>query len=403
MNLSHRIQLDPTASQREYFARAAGTSRFVWNLALAEWNEQYRLGGKPKAVDLKRYFNSFKYEAYPWLKGVHRDAHSQPFANLQTAFNNYFAGRAKRPAFKKKGKSRDSFYVANDRFSVAGYRVRLPVVGYVRMTEALRFKGKLLSAVVSREVDRWFVSISVEMPEPAVAAPTGDPIGIDLGLTTFAALSTGERVKAPKPLAASIKRLRRLQRRVSRKVKGSNNRRKANARVAKLHYRIKNVRRDFVHKFTTRIASAHRQVCIEDLNVAGMSKNHALARAISDVLWSETRRQLDYKCRLFGSELVVRDRFFPSSKICSECSLKADAMPLSVREWTCADCGAVHDRDSNAATNILNGPIRAASPEFTPREIAALAVSNDRETAVDERGTITGQPMFAHNLDTRVS
>jgi putative transposase len=175
--------------------------------------------------------------------------------------------------------------VSNDKLSVAGQRVRLPVVGYVRMTETLRFKGKLLSAVVSREVDRWFISISVEIPEPAVAAPGGEPVGIDLGLTTYATISTGERVKAPKPLAVAARRMRRLQRRLSRKVKGSQNRRKAARRVARLHYRIKNVRRDFVHKFTTRIASTHRQVCIEDLNVAGMSKNHALASSISDVLW----------------------------------------------------------------------------------------------------------------------
>ena len=389
MILAHRIQLDPTAKQRIYFAKAAGTARLVWNWSLAEWNEQYAAGGKPKAPELKRYFNSAKYDLYPWLSEIHRDAHAQPFANLQTAFNNFFAGRARRPTFKKKGKSRDSFYCACDKLSVDDDRVRLPVVGSVRMTEALRFDGKIQSAVVSRDADRWFISIQVEMPDPKPAKPSGESIGIDLGLTTFAALSNGEKIEAPKPLAASIKRLRRLSRRHSRKVKGSNNRRKAAMKLARHHRRVRNIRQDFLHQTSTRLSKNHAAVCVEDLNVSGMVKNRCLSRAISDASWSEFRRLLDYKCPLYGSTLTVRARFFASSKTCSDCGHKVDSLPLSVREWVCPSCGSLHDRDTNAGKNLLSGTVPSARRELTPVEIAALTLGNQRETAVGDTGTTT--------------
>lgn len=353
MILSHRIQLDPTAAQAAYFARACGTARLVWNWALAEWNRLYAAGEKPRASTLKIAFNAVKYQQWPWMKEIHRDAHAQPFANLQRAFGAFFKKTARRPTFKKKGKARDSFYVANDKMGVDGLSVRLPVVGSVRLTEELRLTGKIMSATVSRECDRWFISVAVEVALPTPAAPLGAPIGIDLGLTTFAALSTGEKIEAPKPLRAAMRRLRRAARRVSRKVKGSQNRRRAVMRLSKVHRRIRNIRQDFLHKLTTRLAKTHSQIGIEDLHTKGMLKNHRLARSISDAAWSEFRRQLEYKTAMFGSELVVADRFFASSKTCSHCGSIAEKMPLSIREWTCADCGAVHDRDANAARNLV--------------------------------------------------
>lgn len=390
MTLSHRIQLDPTAKQRKYFARACGTARLTWNWALAEWDEQYRAGGKPKATELRRYFNTIKYAKWPWMKGIHRDAHSQPFANLQSAFTKFYKGTAKRPRFKKKGKSRDSMYVANDKVKVVGWRVALPIIGMVRMTEELRFSGKIQSATVSRDADRWFISFSVDMPDPTPVPPAGEPVGIDMGLTTFAALSTGEHVKAPKPLAASIRRLRRLSRRHSRKVQGSNNRRKAGMRLARHHRRVRNIRQDFIHKFTTKVASSHSEVCMEDLNVSGMVKNHNLARAINDVGWGETRRQFSYKCPKLGSKLTVRDRFLASSKLCSECGHKNTALKLSERTWTCEKCSTVHDRDGNASANILNDGVPRATREFQAcGDCGADGGATRRETAVDEAGTTT--------------
>lgn len=392
MTRSHRIALDPTVAQIKYFAQAAGTARFTWNWALAEWNSQYEAGGKPKANELKRFWNSIKYERFPWLRKVHRDAHSQPFANLQAAWTTYFkslknGSKAGRPKFKKKGKARDSFYVANDKLSFDDCSVRLPVIGFVRLRESLRFVGKIMSATVSREADRWFIAVSVEVPDVVASAPVGDPIGVDLGLTTFAKLSTGEPIFAPRPLRAALKKLRKLGRWFSRKLLGSKNRQRAVMKLALQHRRVKNVRRDFIHKLTTRLAKTHREICIEDLNVNGLLKNHKLALHIADAAWSETRRQLTYKTILYGSTLTVRDRWFASSKLCSECGVKNDSLSLSVREWTCQNCGAIHDRDENAAKNLVKPNTAGYAGIYASGDCGSGRLMLVGETAVGERGT----------------
>jgi putative transposase len=188
-------------------------ARFVWNWALAEWNDRYELGANPDACEIKRYFNSFKYEAFPWLKNIDWDAHAQAFAALGKAWKAYFKGEVEgRPRFKKKGKCRDSFYVACDQFCSRGKTVRLPVIGQVKLREPLRFTGKMQSATVSREADRWFIAMAVEIAAREVQPPSGEAVGIDLGLTTFAVLSNGPKVEAPKPLGKGLHRLRRLSR-----------------------------------------------------------------------------------------------------------------------------------------------------------------------------------------------
>ena len=208
------------------------------------WNYRYDLGANTDACEIKRYFNSFKYEAFPWLKNIHRDAHAQPFAALGKAWKAYFNGEVEgRPQFKKKGKCRDCFYVACDKFSSSGKTVRLPVLGQVKLREPLRFTGKIQSATVSREADRWFIAMAVEIPEKEVHPPSGEALGIDLGLTTLAVLSNGRKVEAPKPLGRGLQRLRRLSRAHSRKRRGSHNRQKAALRLARCHRRIANMRR----------------------------------------------------------------------------------------------------------------------------------------------------------------
>lgn len=354
--LAHRIQLDPTEKQKRYFERACGTSRFVWNWALAEWNKQYAEGKKPNVQTLKKQFNTKKYTLFPWLGTIHKDAHARPFVNLGAAYSRFFKKTAKRPVFKKKGKCRDSFYIANDRITVTEYVVKLPIISWVRLTEELRISGKIVSAVVSREADRWFISVSVETDPPPLAEATSPGVGVDLGLTTFATLSDGTKTEAPKPLRKHLNRLRRLSRLHSRKQKGSQNKKKAALRLARLHRRIKNVRHDFLHKFTTKLCKTHAEVCVEDLNVRGMIKNHRLARSISDAGWGEFRRQLNYKAKLYGTVLTVRDRFFASSKTCSSCGYRLESLELSVRTWMCLSCSVVHDRDFNAAKNLLNPP-----------------------------------------------
>jgi putative transposase len=389
MQLAHRIALDPTPEQREYFQRAAGTARFVWNWALAEWNRQYAAGQKPNANALKRQFNAIKYTEFPWLVDVHRDSHAQPFANLAKAWTKFFKdireGReAHAPQFKKKNKSRASFYVANDKFAIDGMSVRLPMVGRVVMREALRFEGKVMAASVSRTADRWFIAFQVDVPDAQFYRKrTGHgTVGVDLGLKAAATLSTGESIQAPKPLRAALRRLQIRQRRQSRKIEAakaaagikgkrvpkgarlekSNNFKKSSVPLARLHARIANVRADFLHKLTTRLCRENQAVVIEDLNVSGMLANEKLARAISDVGFFEFRRQLTYKAARYGTRLVVADRWFPSSRLCSACGWKNEALKLKDREWVCCGCGSIHDRDVNAALNLKRLATETALP-----------------------------------------
>lgn len=383
MIISHKIARDPTYKQRDYFARAAGTARFVWNLALARWKELYAAGQNPNAATLKAEFNATKYERFPWLGGIHRDAHAEPFMNLGKAFAAFFKGTAKYPRFKAKKRSRDSFYVANDKFRTDGKRIRLPVIGWVRMRESLRFVGKITGAVVNRECDRWSVAIQVDVGDYRRTRTGNGSIGIDLGLTKFATLSTGEQVIAPKPLKHALRRLRIRQRSLSRRKPGSSNREKQWRMVARTHARIANIRRDFIQKFTTRTCRENQAIGVESLNVAGMIQNRKLSRAISDVAWGETLRQFDYKAVIFECELAVAAPFEPSSKRCHVCGIAKKTLALSDRTFTCDGCGSVCDRDLNAALNLVpsadgklrlgRSPVAAvAEPETTPRADSLL-------------------------------
>lgn len=353
-------------------------------------------------MELKKQFNAIKYSdaqwldesGQPWIKSIHRDAHSQPFAYLAKAWSRFFADikagkRAHEPQFKKKGRCRDSFYVANDKFAQYGQTIRLPKIGQVAMTEALRFEGRILGATVSRTADRWFVAVQVEVPDAQFHRPRrGHEInGIDLGIKAAATISNGESVEAPKPLKAALRRLRIRARRISRKIEAakvcagfapharlpkgtklpvSNNRRKSSATLARLHARIANVRADFTHKLTTRLCRENQVVVIEDLHVKGMLANERLARAISDVGFGMFRSHIEYKARRYGTRLVVADRWYPSSRLCSVCDWKNDALMLKDREWTCQSCGTVHDRDHNAALNLKRLATETALPVASP-------------------------------------
>jgi putative transposase len=337
---------------------------------------------------LKKQFNAIKYEEFPWMKDIHRDAHSQPFANLSKAVNDYFADlknhkKPHKPQTKKKEKTRDSFYIANDKFQLDGKRIKIPKIGWVAMTETLRFDGKIMSATVSRQADRWLVSIQVEVapPHETRKRKAYRIDGADLGIKTAVVLSSGEGIESPKPLKAALRRLQIRQRRVSRKLEAakkqagitgklpkgtrlpvSNNRRKASMKVAKVHMRIANIRNDFTHKTTTRLMSENQAIGIEDLNVSGMTKNHKLARALSDVGFGEFRRQMEYKAVLYHTTIVLADRFYPSSKTCSVCEYKLPKLELKTREWDCPQCGTHHDRDTNAARNLKRLATETALP-----------------------------------------
>lgn len=394
MLLTHKIALYPNDDQRNYFKRASGTSRFVWNWALDEWNRQYASGQKPNAMALKKQFNTIKYIEFPWLSEMHRDSHAQPFSNLAKAWNRFFSdiksGKpANEPRFKKKGRCRDSFYVANDKFSMNKNVIRLPKIGEVRMAEELRFEGKISGATVSRTADRWFVAIQVDVAgEKAKRKRTSNGIeGIDLGLKAAATLSTGETIKSPRPLKAALRRIKILGRSISRKFESakerlgfakkaklpkgtkivvSNNQKKVTRKLACSHARVVNLRTDFCHKLTTRLCRENQTVVIEDLNVKGMMANEKLARAISDIGFGEIRRQLEYKALRYETKVIVADRWYPSSRFCSSCGWKNEALTLKDREWTCQKCGIHHDRDVNAAINLKRLATINALPVASP-------------------------------------
>lgn len=352
MILAHRIALDPTEVQRQALVRAAGTARFTWNWALAKWNELYAAGERPTGNTLNKLWNQIKREQYPWVYESPKDANQRPFASLQKAFVSFFKRKSRRPRFKRRGRH-DSFYVSNSEVRMEWKSIRLPKIGWVKLRESLRFAGKIMSVTVSRTTNRWFASIAVELGSNYTRQRTADNVlGIDLGLKQTAVLSDGRVFDAPKPLKRSQGKLRRLSKALSRKQKGSNRREKARRRLAKLRARIFNMRNDFLHKLTTLICRESQAVVIEDLNVKGMLRNRRLSRAISDVGFFEFRRQLAYKAELHGTKLVVADRWFPSSKTCSNCGYKKEKLSLGERKFACETCALVCDRDLNAARNL---------------------------------------------------
>jgi putative transposase len=379
--LAHRIELDPTHVQANYFARACGVARFTWNWALAKWNELYAAGKKPSAKKLKKLFNEIKATEFPWILETHKDANQQVFAHLGAAFKRFFKKLGDYPVFKRWGQH-DSCYVSNDKFEVDGENVRLPIIGWIRMHEALRFDGKIMSGTISREAGRWFLSVQVKTPVIRVA--TGDKtVGVDLGISALATLSTGEVIEGPKPLGKALQELRRLNKSLARKVKGSSNWHKAAQKLARLYARIAAIRNDFLHKLTTRLCRENATVVIEDLCMAFMLKNGYLSRAASDMGLGEFKRMMKYKAPMFGTLLIIADRFFASTKTCSNCGSKRD-VPLSERTYRCENpqCGLVLPRDHNAAINLEHlshgYPRLAGLPQTCGQDGAGLPITGER-------------------------
>jgi len=395
MMLAHRIALDPNNVQATYLARAAGTARFAYNWALAQWKQQYEVWKldntqpKPTQQSLRRQLNAIKREQFPWMLEVTKNAPQMAIIQLGQAFQNFFAKRSRYPQFRRKG-VHDRFSLTNDQFSVDGKCIRMPNLGWVRMRESLRFSGKILSATVSRVADGWYVSIAVDVPDNShlPKAENQGAVGVDLGVSALATLSTGEVVSGPKPHKALLGRMRRLSRSLSRKQKGSKNRNKAKVKLSRLHAKVACIRSDSLHKFTTDVTRRFHTVVIEDLNVKGMVKNRRLARSIADMGFFECRRQLGYKAAMRGGQIIVADRWFASSKTCSACGHKLAVLPLSVRQWTCLSCGTAHDRDVNAAINLKN---LAADEGLKRLDSQTLVAVSSTVSACGEEGTGLGR------------
>jgi putative transposase len=361
---AHKIRLHPTPEQAQYFTRAAGTARFVFNWARAEWQRQYEAGENPSALALKKQFNAIRREQFPWSYEVTKCVVEGAFRDVAAAFKHFFEGRKASskigyPQFKSKKRARQSFYLANDKFTVGDHWLNVPKLGRVTMAEKLRFSGKMLSARISKTADWWFVSITVEMPD-VVLENHHPPIGIDVGLNRLATLSDGRRYENQRPLRHRLKQLRRLNKELARRTKGGKNWQKTKRKLGRLHYRIACLRHDLLHKLTTEIASTSGLVGVEDLHVKGLVRNRCLSLSFSDAALGKLLDLLESKVPHAGGRLVKVGRFYPSSQLCHQCGSRRTDLTLDERIYVCQNptCGYVGDRDENASLTILQEALR---------------------------------------------
>ncbi|MGI6502385.1 MAG: RNA-guided endonuclease TnpB family protein [Candidatus Methanoculleus thermohydrogenotrophicum] len=337
--------------------------RFVYNHSLERKIRAYEQEGrKLSCFDLNNRLPALK-EEHPWLKEVTSQSLQSANKNLDNAFTRFSREKKGFPQFKSKKNPVQSFQIPQHyTVDFERHRIKLPKIGEIKTVFHRVFTGKMKYATVSvTSTGKWFVSILVddEKNEPEPAPISRDTtLGIDVGLTDFATFSTGEKIENPRYLRNSLRRLRVLQRRVSRKVKGSKNREKAILKRARCHEKIANQRNDFLHKLSFRVVSENQAIAVESLNVGGMMKNHHLAQGIGDVSWYTFFTMLDYKCLKYGKTLLRIGRFDPSSKICNRCGYLNRDLKLSHREWVCPDCGTHHDRDINAAINIKTSALQ---------------------------------------------
>lgn len=355
---AYKYRFYPTPEQADQLARTFGCVRYVYNRALAErsraWTQEQR---RVTQAETDRMLTQWKRdEETAWLTEPSKGPLQATLRHLQDAYTRFWSKQNGYPRFKKKGKTRDSATYFRNCFTYRNGQIKLAKQSEplnIRWSRPLPEGADPSSVTVSQDAaGRYHISILVD-DTITPHTPTDTTVGIDAGITTLYTLSTGEKITNPRHEKKDREKLARAQRQLSKKKKGSKNRDKARRKVARIHARIADRRRDHLHKLSTRLVRENQVIAIEDLSVRNMVKNHSLARAISDASWAQFRTMLEYKSDWYGREIIAIDRFYPSSKTCSACGMLQDSMPLNIREWTCPGCGEIHDRDVNAAKNIL--------------------------------------------------
>jgi len=382
-----RYRLYPQQEQAAALTVQFGHARFVYNWALATRQDHYRQHGQGRSYyELKRQLTAWKHQPeHAWLQEADSQVWQAKVQDLDRAYRNFFAQRARYPRFKSRKGAQSIRYP--QRFQFNGNRVYLPKVGWVQVVLHRPLEGTAKSLTVSKtKSGEYYVSVQCEV-EPDIPLHTGGVVGVDVGLKHLATLSTGEKIEPPQYLRHSERRLQRLQRQLARKKKGSRNREKARLRLARQYEHVARQRADFLHKVSHRLVTTYAVLKLEDLNVAGMVQNHKLAKAISDSGWGAFGRMCEYKAAWRGGVVERVDRFYPSSKTCHVCGLVNDDLLLSHRLWTCAGCGTVHDRDHNAALVLLRAPTVGATGRYTPGETAPAAGGIAPGAAVVEPGS----------------
>ncbi|MGK7958938.1 RNA-guided endonuclease InsQ/TnpB family protein [Crocosphaera sp.] len=362
MKLRYSYRIYPTHQQKVRLAQLFGCCRVVFNDGLAYCQETYKNGGKYEGINTlsKRLTVAKKTEERCWLANVSAVPLQQSLRDLHQSFKKFFdsckgkrkGARIKPPKFKKR-KSKQSAKFTDNGFKINQHNVYLAKIGNLKIIWSRELPSKPSSVTVIKDsADRYFLSFVCEVA-PKILPKTDNNCGIDLGILDFATFDSGEKVKSPKPLKTKLKQLRRLQKHLSRKQKGSKRREVARKKLVKLHAKIVDIRTDFLHKLSTKVIKENQLIALEDLKVSGMVKNRKLSRAISDLGWRSFRTMLIAKGEMYGREVKIISRWEATSQICSCCGFKGGKKELSIREWTCLNCGEIHDRDINASRQIL--------------------------------------------------
>lgn len=399
--ISHKILLIPNNQAITYFRKAFGCARKAYNWGLAKWKEDYNNGIKTDKYKLKKEFNALKKTEFPYVYEVTKYATQQPFIHLGLAFEKFFRdlkkGKVSYPKFKSRKDNQGSFYIGADHIKIIEKNgksyLKIPYLPPVKMTENIRFNGKINNVVISQKGNSFYASFSMKISQEEyqnthnIKMVTNQSLGIDVGIKSFVSLSNGLSINAPKPLAKLTRKLKRIQRQLSKKqhpktkddnTKKSKNYLKQSKKLSQLHLRITNIRQDFLHKLTSVLVNSCDNFYLEDLSVQNMMKNHTLAKALADVSIFEFNRQLEYKTSYAYKNIHRADRFYPSSKTCSYCGHIKKELTLKDRTYYCNKCGFIIDRDYNAAINLIK--IGGVTAEYTPADLTAmldrLAINN---------------------------